>query len=411
MKPLAWFLALLVMGCATASCAKVSPDAMNVPATVAASATAGQGTDDGSGPASETAAPTPTPTRQLAVALSSQHPITALLPTDSIDVTVTNGRLDGVTVTGPNGEVAGTLNGSTWQPSRNLLPQTDYTATIQATNDQGVAQQLTKKFSTLKTNIAGYDVLYQGFTTGVGMPATIQFVSAVETKAMRAEVEKHAKVTVVPAQEGSWGWLDNRQLMWRPKTYWKPGTKITVTTEFAGLQTGANKWLGRDDTAQLAIGDQRILYTDIAAHTLKVTQNGKTIRTFPVTNGKSGFTTRSGTKVIIERLSQVKMNSETVAIPKDSAEAYNLDVKWAMRVTWTGEFIHAAPWSVGSQGVANVSHGCTGMSTANAKWLFDFVRAGDLDIVTGSSRIMQPTDGVGVWQYSYAGWKQQSALN
>ena len=42
-----------------------------------------------------------------------------------------------------------------------------------------------------------------------------------------------------------------------------------------------------------------------------------------------------------------------------------------MRLTYSGEFLHAAPWSVGSQGYANVSHGCTGMSTANAQWLYD----------------------------------------
>ena len=45
-----------------------------------------------------------------------------------------------------------------------------------------------------------------------------------------------------------------------------------------------------------------------------------------------------------------------------------------MRVTYSGEFIHAAPWSVGSQGVANVSHGCTGLSTADAAWLYAKIR-------------------------------------
>ena len=45
-----------------------------------------------------------------------------------------------------------------------------------------------------------------------------------------------------------------------------------------------------------------------------------------------------------------------------------------MRETNSGEFLHAAPWSVGSQGNANVSHGCTGMSTANAQWLYDIAK-------------------------------------
>ena len=66
------------------------------------------------------------------------------------------------------------------------------------------------------------------------------------------------------------------------------------------------------------------------------------------------------------------MNSETVGIDRNSPDAYNIDdVEYAMRVTYSGEFLHAAPWSVASQGHANVCHGCTGMSTANAAWLYD----------------------------------------
>lgn len=358
---------------------------------------------------------TPTPSAvatPFAATVTSAHGTTAMLPTDSLQVKASSGTVTAVTVTDAKGkQVAGTLSGTTWTPTRNLLPEASYTATITGTDSTGATQSLKRTFSTLKTNIAGYDILYDGFEVGVGMPASIQFVSSVETKAMRAEVEKHVHITVTPAQEGSWGWLDDRQLMWRPKTFFKPGTKVTITTDFAGLQTGSNKWLGRDDEGGFTVGDARILYTDVPNHTMRVTQNGKTIRTIPVTNGKSGYTTRSGTKVIIERDRKVKMDSSTVDIPAGSADSYSLEVSYAERLTWTGEFIHAAPWSVGSQGYANVSHGCTGVSTANGEWLFNFLRAGDVDIVTGTSRIMKPTEGIGVWQYSYAQWKKQSALS
>ena len=57
-----------------------------------------------------------------------------------------------------------------------------------------------------------------------------------------------------------------------------------------------------------------------------------------------------------------------------------------MRVTYSGEFIHAAPWSVGSQGYANVSHGCTGMSTANADWLYHMTVRGDVVEYVGTDR-------------------------
>ena len=41
-----------------------------------------------------------------------------------------------------------------------------------------------------------------------------------------------------------------------------------------------------------------------------------------------------------------------------------------MRLTWGGEFIHAAPWSVADQGKRNVSHGCVNLSPENAECLF-----------------------------------------
>ena len=107
--------------------------------------------------------------------------------------------------------------------------------------------------------------------------------------------------------------------------------------------------------------------------------------------------------MIIEKFATKRMNSETVGIPSDSADAYDIDdVQWAMRLTYSGEFIHAAPWSVGSQGYANVSHGCTGMSTENADWLYAMSRRGDVVEYTGTDRPMTLDNGYGDWNESFA---------
>ena len=143
---------------------------------------------------------------------------------------------------------------------------------------------------------------------------------------------------------------------------------------------------------------------------MKVYSNGRLLRTLPITTGKDGFTTRSGTKVIIEKFPSKRMNSETVGIT--GSEAYDLShVRWAMRVTYSGEFIHAAPWSVASQGLANVSHGCTGMSTSDAAWLYAMSRRGDVVQYTGTDRPMTLTNGYGDWNESFAQWRQGSALS
>jgi len=397
----------MLAGALLAGCSSIDPTGAGAPQ--------GSATSAGSAPASPASSAPGTPSPSAVVAptltMTSQHALNAVLPTDSLTFDVANGTLAGVDVATSDGTaVPGAVTGSSWKPTRNLVPQTKYVATVTVTASDNTTRTETRTFSTLKTAIAGYDILYTGFTLGVGMPAIIQFVSPVETRAMRAEVVKHVSVTSSPKQEGSWGWVDNRQLMWRPKTYWATGTKVTINAQLAGVQTGKNKWIGRDATGSFSIGDARISYVNIATHQMRVTKNGKTIKTIPVTTGKQpDYTTRSGIKVIMERYSHIVMDSTTVDIPKNSPDAYHLDVKWAMRLTWSGEFIHAAPWSVASQGKANVSHGCTGASTDNAKWMYDFSRAGDVVVFTGSNRPMTLGNGIGVWNASWSQWKALAA--
>ena len=126
---------------------------------------------------------------------------------------------------------------------------------------------------------------------------------------------------------------------------------------------------------------------DVARHTLTVRRNGKVLRVVPITSGKAGFLTRNGTKVVLEKHVLKVMDSATVGIPKGDPDYYHLDVPYALRVTWSGEFVHAAPWSTANQGLANVSHGCVGMSVSNAIWLFNLTHIGDVIKVINSPRI------------------------
>ncbi len=106
------------------------------------------------------------------------------------------------------------------------------------------------------------------------------------------------------------------------------------------------------------------------------------------------------------------MNSETIGIDPDSADGYDLDdVEYAMRVTNSGEFVHAAPWSVGDQGSANVSHGCTGMSPENAEWLYNNSNVGDVVEYVGTDKPMDLTNGFGDWNASFADYRSGSALS
>ena len=342
---------------------------------------------------------------------------TGVLPSAPLTVKASSGTVrtvklvddQGTTVTGKT-DPDGTWHGGT----QLLYPSRAYTFTIAATGPDGTATSTTSTFRTLKPAIrATYGLIPSGGTVGVGMPVSVQFAAAVTTKARRAEVEKRVKVTTVPAQQGSWGWLDNRQLMWRPKSFWVPGTRVTVSTPLHGVQTGDKKWIVGDDGTSFTVGSSMVSSVDMKAHTMTVRRGGAVIRTFKVSTGKPGplTETRYGTKVIIERQSAIVMDSATVGIPKGNPNYYKINTKWNLRLTWTGEFIHSAPWSVNQQGTENVSHGCTNMAPADAEWMFNNSKMGDVVKFTGSPRPFKPTDGIGVWVYDYAGWQAQSALS
>jgi lipoprotein-anchoring transpeptidase ErfK/SrfK len=108
----------------------------------------------------------------------------------------------------------------------------------------------------------------------------------------------------------------------------------------------------------------------------------------------------------MDKLYVTKMTNQMIG----AREHYSLRVKYAMRITQSGEFLHAAPWNAGNFGRRNASHGCVGMSTGDASWLFNHTLIGDPVITTGSSRGVEYGNGYSDWNMSYAKYKKGSAL-
>jgi lipoprotein-anchoring transpeptidase ErfK/SrfK len=166
-----------------------------------------------------------------------------------------------------------------------------------------------------------------------------------------------------------------------------------------------------DRSADFTVGQSVVMRANLGTDRMKVLLNGKLARTIPITGGKPGLETRSGTKLIVEKFLSKRMDAATVGVSPSSPDYYNIpDVQYAQRVTFSGEFLHAAPWSVYAQGNTNVSHGCVGMSTANARWLFHLTHRGDPVEVTGSSRSLEPGNGWTDWNESFTAFKKGSAL-
>jgi lipoprotein-anchoring transpeptidase ErfK/SrfK len=332
-----------------------------------------------------------------------------------VEVTADHATLDSVTVSSKSGSVPGRMSSdkTTWTAGALLEPGTTYTVTTSATSDSGDPLNRVTRFSTAALTLDQQTfpsiAPLNGETVGVGMPVVVTFDVPVTD---RASIEKHLHVSSAPAQRGSWHWISDTEVHWRPASYWKAGTRVTVNADINSVPAGNGIFGQLDRESHFSVGDAHIYKVNAKTDQLQVFSNGRLLRTIPVTTGMPGFVTRSGVKVIVEKDRHTRMNSETIGIDPNSPNGYNLDnVEFAMRMTFSGEFLHAAPWSVAYQGHSNVSHGCTGMSTTNAGWLYHMSRIGDVVETTGTDRPMTLTNGYGDWNESYATYAKGSALH
>ncbi len=336
------------------------------------------------------------------------------VPVDKlVEISAEGGSLDKVTVTSAEGDVPGKLGtDGSWRASDRLEPGTTYTVRTVATSDDGEELNDTTKFSTVDLTLDEQTFAsiapLQGETVGVGMPVIVTFDVPVTDK---ASMEKQMTVTSKPAQQGTWHWISDTEAHYRPKTYWQAGTDVSVDLDINSVPAGGGVYGQESRSIDFHIGSANVYKVSAKTDQLQVYTDGSLVRTIPITTGKPGFTTRSGVKVIIEKFPKKRMNSETIGIDPNSAEGYNIDdVRWAMRLTFSGEFLHAAPWSVASQGHENVSHGCTGMSTENAEWLYARSKRGDVVEYVGTDVQMTLTNGYGDWNESFGEYAAGSAL-
>ncbi|MGW3116425.1 Ig-like domain-containing protein [Streptomyces sp. NPDC001107] len=328
------------------------------------------------------------------------------------------GHITDVTATDAAGRfVAGELSadGTRWHSTSPLAANAHYTVRVSTEDEDGAPGRKVLTFDTSNpTTKKRLEVKFgpDSGDYGVGQPVTAQLDKPVKDRTQRAIVERALRVDSVPAVQGAWHWVDDKELHYRPKDYWPAHATVQVHSNLDGIKVGDRLWGAKSKPLKLTIGDSIIAVTDASAHSMTVYKNGEDIRELPVTTGKPGFETRNGVKVVLGKQSFVRMRSATVGIAEGSSDSYDLPVYWATRLTWSGEYVHAAPWSVGSQGYANVSHGCTGMSTGNAQWFFNTVHEGDVvKVINSNGDTMEPFgNGFGDWNLTWKNWRTGSAL-
>ncbi|MEU3009230.1 L,D-transpeptidase [Nocardia asteroides] len=220
-----------------------------------------------------------------------------------------------------------------------------------------------------------------GETVGVAQPIIITFKEPV---ADRAAAEKAIKVTSSQAAPGHFYWTGEKQVRWKPNEFWPANTDVTVV---AGGTTSAFR-----------IGDAFVATVDDNTKMITVTVNGEVVKEMPTSLGKPGHETPNGTYIVGERFEKMTMDSSTYGVPVTDPEGYKLEVEYATRISNSGIFVHAAPWSVGQQGYSNASHGCLNVSTENAKWFLENSRRGDAVIISNTQGgTLSAGDGLGDW--------------
>jgi lipoprotein-anchoring transpeptidase ErfK/SrfK len=305
---------------------------------------------------------------------------------------------------------------NTWVPDQALDYGKQYTVKVTSTGTDGKAATATTAFTTMSA--PSKTIRFQSWyadhqVLGVAAPLVFKLSSpGVSSKADRAAVQKRLSVETTPKQDGSWYWFSNTELHYRSKDHWTPGTKINVDARTGGAPMG-NGYFGRSDlTLDVSITTKPLTISiDDKTHMLTADLDGK-VKKMPASLGKKATPSSSGNMVIMTRNTQETFDSSlgTGGTPVDAPGGYKVLVHWTMRLTWGGEFIHAAPWSVAQQGHSDASHGCTNLSTANAKWIYENSHVGDPVTVKNTGSALKWANGWTDWDVSWADYVKGSAL-
>jgi lipoprotein-anchoring transpeptidase ErfK/SrfK len=325
-------------------------------------------------------------------------------------VAARHGRLKHVTVTTAAGPVSGSLAADgQWQSAEPLAVGTNYTVTATAIGASRKTVTASSTFQTLMPNrvfqtaitALGTDPnvsseIADGRQYGVGIPITIMFSRPI---ANRAAVERAIQLRTSKPVVGAWSWQDDKTVIFRPRQYWPPYTQVTVDGNFDGVQAAPGVYGIRNVNLTFSIGPSLIVVASASKHYMDVYYQGRLFGRWQISTGRPGDDTPDGTY-----LTTFKNNPQLMVGP-----GYHLEVPWSVDITYSGDFIHDAYWSVGEQGFANVSHGCINTSPAHAETYYKMEEPGDPATVTGSPTAGTPGNGWTEWFIPWSQWLSGSA--
>jgi lipoprotein-anchoring transpeptidase ErfK/SrfK len=373
------------------------------------------------GPADPSASSVPDPNAP-ALTITPAAGTTGVLPTAPVVVTAVNATVQSVTVTAGTKQVAGALDADqkTWRSTGHLAYGKSYEVKATGVGADGTPVEQSTTFTTLKPastatvtfQANALAALKNGSVYGVGQPIIVRFS---RTPSDRAAALHAVRVVTEPAVEGRWCWVDNRTIHYRPEKFWAKGTKVSVAANVVGVDLGKGVYGAANASVAITIGPARIAIADSITHYMRILVDGVQVKNMPISMGKDGyvvnadgdkvyFPTRSGTHVVMSRELEHQMSSASYGVTNpDDPNYYDEIIQLCCRISYSGEFVHSAPWSVSAQGHRNVSHGCINVAPSNAQWFYDNFRLGDPVIVknTGRKQLLGDSAG-GVWDVPWS---------
>ncbi|MFJ4468834.1 Ig-like domain-containing protein [Streptomyces sp. NPDC089424] len=343
---------------------------------------------------------------------------------NSAAVTVSKGTLTEVTMTtADGGAVEGEISAdkTSWKPSVQLERSTRYKIAVTAEDAKGLEAHENASFTTVSpdNSFIGSFTPDDGTTVGVGMPVSINFDKAITNK---ADVQKGITVTTSSGQEVACHWFNANRMDCRPEEYWQEGSTVTLKLALDGVEGAEGVYGVQQKSVSFTIGRNQVSYVDAQTKQMKVTQDGKVVKTIPISAGSPENTTYEGQMVISEKFKETRMNGATVGFTDDDGKGeYDIkDVPHAMRLSSSGTFIHGNYWGDDSIfGSVNTSHGCVGLNDSKGAndpktegaWFYDNSIVGDLVVVQNTGdKTIAPDNGLNGWNMSWEQWKAGSAV-
>jgi len=328
-------------------------------------------------------------------------------PAEPVTVTSQGEGLSEVTMTNENGKVVEaelSADKKSWTTAEVLGYNRTYT--LEATDRNGETSTATFATSTPAATASVYLSPVEGAEVGVAQTIAFRFSSVITD---RQAAQDAITITTEPKVEGEFFWLNNSEVRWRPAEYWEPGTKVSVEADIYGQDLGGGVYGESDNATNFTIGDEVITVVDDNTKTMTVSRNGEVLRSIPVSLGANRWPTPNGTYIIGDEHQSLVMDSTTFGLAYEDG-GYKTAVDYATQMSYSGIYVHAAPWSVGQQGYSNVSHGCINVTTEAAAWFQNTVTRGDPVVVKNTiGGTLSGYDGLGDWNIPWETWKAGNA--